>query len=56
MYDLLTEHVERVELAHPKELKVIAYIAVKKDQDDSQVMAYLDRLNYLLMFLSRHLK
>lgn len=29
MYDLLTDHVSRVELAHPKEVKAIANAAVK---------------------------
>jgi transposase len=31
MYDLLAEHVDRVELAHPKEVKAIANAAVKTD-------------------------
>jgi transposase len=47
MYDLLTEHVERVELAHPKDLKAIASAAVKTDQIDARVLAHLARLNYL---------
>jgi transposase len=47
MYDLLAEHVERVELAHPKELKAIASAAVKTDQIDAKVLANLARLNFL---------
>jgi transposase len=47
MYDLLSEHVERVELAHPKQLKAIATAAVKTDQIDARVLAHLARLNYL---------
>ena len=47
MYDLLCDHVERVELAHPKEVKAIANAAVKTDQIDAGVLAHLARLNYL---------
>ncbi len=47
MYDLLTHHVERVELAHPQEIKSIASAAVKTDQIDAGVLAHLARLNYL---------
>ena len=47
MYDLLAQHVERVELAHPKELKAISSAAVKTDQIDAKVLAQLARLNYL---------
>lgn len=47
MYDLLDEHVERVELAHPKELKAIATAAVKTDQIDAKVLANLARMNFL---------
>jgi transposase len=47
MYDLLSEHVRRVELAHPKELRLISRSAVKTDQIDSTVLANLARLNYL---------
>ena len=47
MYDMLSEHVERVELAHPKEVKAIANAAVKTDQIDAGVLAHLARLNYL---------
>jgi transposase len=47
MYDLLTAHVERVELAHPKELKAISSAAVKTDRIDARVLAQLARLNYL---------
>jgi sugar (pentulose or hexulose) kinase len=47
MYDMLAQHVERVELAHPKELKAISSAAVKTDQIDAKVLAQLARLNYL---------
>ena len=47
MYDLLSAHVERVELAHPKEVKAIANAAVKTDRIDVGVLAHLARLNYL---------
>lgn len=47
LYDLLAEHVERVELAHPKELKAIASAAVKTDRIDAKVLANLARLNFL---------
>jgi transposase len=47
MYDLLTEHVVRVELAHSKELKAISAAAVKTDRIDANVLAQLARLNYL---------
>jgi hypothetical protein len=47
MYDLLSDHVDRVELAHPKDLKAISSAAVKTDQIDARVLAQLARLNYL---------
>lgn len=47
MFDLLTEHVERVELAHPKELKAISAAAVKTDSVDARTLANLARTNYL---------
>ena len=47
MYDLLSDHVKRVELAHPKEVKAIANAAVKTDRIDASVLAHLARLNYL---------
>ncbi|MEJ2486692.1 MAG: transposase [Anaerolineales bacterium] len=47
MYDLLSENLERVELAHPKELKAIATAVVKDDAIDSKTLANLARLNYL---------
>jgi len=46
-YDLLEEHVERVELAHAKEVRAIATAAVKTDQIDAAVLAHLARMNYL---------
>ena len=47
MYDLLANHVSRVELAHPKEVKAIANAAVKTDRIDAGVLAHLARLRYL---------
>jgi transposase len=47
MYDMLSEHVERVELAHPKEVKAITNAAVKTDRIDASVLARLARMNYL---------
>ena len=47
MYDLLVEHVKRVELAHPKELKAISAAAVKTDKVDARTLAHLARMNYL---------
>ena len=46
-YDLLEEQVERVELAHAKEVRSIATAAVKTDQIDATVLAHLARLNFL---------
>jgi len=46
-YDLIGEHVERVELAHAKEVRSIATAAVKTDQIDATVLAHLARLNFL---------
>ena len=47
MYDLLSDHVDRVELAHPKELNLIAKAVIKDDPIDSKALAKLARLNYL---------
>jgi len=47
MYDMLEGHVERVELAHPKELRAIASAVLKDDPIDSKTLAHLARLNYL---------
>jgi transposase len=47
MYDLLKEHVTRVELAHPKELQAISAAAVKTDKVDARTLAHLARMNYL---------
>lgn len=47
MYDLLSEYVARVELAHPKEVKAIATAAVKTDRIDAKVLAHLARTNFL---------
>lgn len=46
-YDLLEGHVDRVELAHAKEVRSIAAAAVKTDQIDATVLANLARLNFL---------
>jgi len=47
MYDQLSRHVERVDLAHPKELKAISAAAVKADHIDAKVLANLARLDFL---------
>ena len=47
MYELLSEHVARVDLAHPKQLKAIATAVVKDDPIDSRTLAHLARLDYL---------
>jgi len=47
MYDLLSEHVERVELAHPKKVKLIAEATLKSDKIDATTLAHLARLNFL---------
>ena len=54
MYDLLGEQVERVELAHPKELKAIASAAVKTDRIDAKVLAHLARLDFLPISYAAH--
>ena len=46
-YDLLDEHVDRVELAHAKGVRMIAEAAVKTDRVDASALAHLARLNYL---------
>jgi len=47
MYDQLSQHVERVDLAHPKELKAISAAAVKADHIDAKVLANLARMDFL---------
>jgi len=47
MHDMLVDHVERVELAHPKEVKAISAAAVKTDRIDARTLANLARINYL---------
>jgi transposase len=47
MYDMLCEHVHRVALAHPKEVKAISHPAIKTDQLDARTLAHLARLKYL---------
>ena len=46
-YDELEQRLDRVELAHPKELKAISTAAVKTDRIDARVLAQLARMNYL---------
>ena len=46
-YDELGKRLERVEIAHPKELKAISTAAVKTDRIDAKVLAQLARMNYL---------
>lgn len=45
--DLIEDLGHRVKLAHPKKVKVIAESAVKADKIDSEVLAHLDRTNFL---------
>ena len=47
MYDLLNEHVEKVDLVHAKGVRAIANAAVKTDQIDASVLAHLARMNYI---------
>ena len=46
-YNLLAKHVDRVELAHAKGVRMIAAAAVKTDQIDASGLAHLARLNFL---------
>ena len=47
MYDLLHEHVDKVDLVHAKGVRAIANAAVKTDQIDASVLAHLARMNYI---------
>ena len=47
MYDLLSEHVQRVDLVHAKGVRAIANAAVKTDQIDASTLAHLARMNYI---------
>ena len=47
MYDLLNEHVEKVDLVHAKGVRAIANAAVKTDQIDASTLAHLARMNYI---------
>ena len=47
MYDLLNEHVQKVDLVHAKGVRAIANAAVKTDQIDASVLAHLARMNYI---------
>jgi transposase len=47
MYDLLDEHVQKVDLVHAKGVRAIANAAVKTDQIDASTLAHLARMNYI---------
>jgi len=47
MYDLLNEHVQKVDLVHAKGVRAIANAAVKTDQIDASTLAHLARMNYI---------
>jgi len=47
MYDLLNEHVGKVDLVHAKGVRAIANAAVKTDKIDASVLAHLARMNYI---------
>jgi transposase len=47
MYDLLNEHVDKVDLVHAKGVRAIANAAVKTDQIDASTLAHLARMNYI---------
>jgi transposase len=47
MYDLLSEHCEKVLLAHPQKVKMIAEATVKTDKIDAHTLAHLARTGYL---------
>ena len=47
MYDLLNEHVQKVDLVHSKGVRAIATAAVKTDQIDASTLAHLARMNYI---------
>ena len=47
MYDLAGEYVERVLLAHPQKVKMIAEATVKTDKIDARTLAHLARTGYL---------
>lgn len=47
MYDLLSAHVQQVDLVHAKGVQAIAAATVKTDQIDASTLAHLARLNYI---------
>jgi transposase len=47
MYDLASEYVEQVLLAHPQKVKMIAEATVKTDKIDARTLAHLARAGYL---------
>lgn len=46
-YDLLAEHVDQVELVHPKKVKAIASAKIKTDKIDAATLAHLARADLL---------
>lgn len=47
MYDVLKAHFDRVELAHPKQVRAIATARIKTDRIDATILAHLARTNLL---------
>jgi len=47
MYDLLEELGFKVKLAHPRKVRLIAEAAIKTDKIDCEILAQLERTNYL---------
>lgn len=47
MYDLLEQLGFKVKLAHPRKVRLIAEAAIKTDKIDCEVLAQLERTNYL---------
>jgi len=46
-YDLVSPHVDGIELAHPKKLKLIAKSETKNDMSDAEILARLAQSNFL---------
>lgn len=47
MYDVLSERVEQVDLAHPQQVRAIAAARIKNDRIDATILAHLARTNLL---------
>ncbi len=47
MYDVLSNRVEQVELAHPQQVRAIAAARIKNDRIDATILAHLARTNLL---------